>query len=151
MWEWLEKPHSSAISVSDTEGSTSSWRARSTRRCRTYLCGVCPVAARNIREKWMGLYPLSLANASRVRSFSRSRMRSSTRLIACRGRAAGAGTDARIYSLPRREADMVFRITPFDEPEVISRRLLHMPYCMGRSGRNLRAPAMERAHAGDHD
>ena len=37
-------------------------------------------------------------------------------------------TDARIYSLPRREADMVFRITPFDEPEVISRRLLHMPY-----------------------
>ena len=37
-------------------------------------------------------------------------------------------TDARIYSLPRREADMVFRITPFDEPEVISRRLLHIPY-----------------------
>jgi DNA-binding transcriptional LysR family regulator len=37
-------------------------------------------------------------------------------------------TDARLYSLPRREADMVFRITRFDEPEVISRRLLHMTY-----------------------
>jgi DNA-binding transcriptional LysR family regulator len=37
-------------------------------------------------------------------------------------------TDARLYSLPRREADMVFRITPFDEPEVISRRLMHIAY-----------------------
>ncbi|CAN7259089.1 LysR family transcriptional regulator [Bosea sp. LjRoot9] len=37
-------------------------------------------------------------------------------------------TDARFYSLPRREADMVFRIQPFDEPEVISRRLMHIPY-----------------------
>ena len=37
-------------------------------------------------------------------------------------------TDARLYSLPRREADMVFRIKPFDEPEVISRRLMHIAY-----------------------
>lgn len=37
-------------------------------------------------------------------------------------------TDSRLYSLPRREADMVFRITPFDEPEVISRRLMHIDY-----------------------
>jgi len=37
-------------------------------------------------------------------------------------------TDARFYSLPRREADIVFRIRPFDEPEVISRRLLRIPY-----------------------
>jgi DNA-binding transcriptional LysR family regulator len=37
-------------------------------------------------------------------------------------------TDARLYSLPRREADLVFRIKPFDEPEVISRRLMHIPY-----------------------
>jgi DNA-binding transcriptional LysR family regulator len=37
-------------------------------------------------------------------------------------------TDARFYSLPRREADMVFRIRPFDEPEVISRRLMHIDY-----------------------
>lgn len=37
-------------------------------------------------------------------------------------------TDARLYSLPRREADMVFRIQPFDEAEVISRRLMHIDY-----------------------
>src|SRR3954453_13804346 len=39
-------------------------------------------------------------------------------------------TDARLYSLPRREADLVFRIKPFDEPEVISRKLLHIPYAL---------------------
>jgi DNA-binding transcriptional LysR family regulator len=39
-------------------------------------------------------------------------------------------TDARLYSLPRREADLMFRIAPFDEPEVISRRLLHIPYAL---------------------
>lgn len=37
-------------------------------------------------------------------------------------------TDARLYSLPRREADMVFRIRPFDEAEVISRRLMRIGY-----------------------
>ncbi|MBS0640378.1 MAG: LysR family transcriptional regulator [Acetobacteraceae bacterium] len=37
-------------------------------------------------------------------------------------------TDTRLYSLPRREADLVFRIRPFDEPEIIARRLLHIPY-----------------------
>jgi DNA-binding transcriptional LysR family regulator len=37
-------------------------------------------------------------------------------------------TDARFYSLPRREADIAFRIRPFDETEVISRRLLHIDY-----------------------
>jgi DNA-binding transcriptional LysR family regulator len=37
-------------------------------------------------------------------------------------------TDARLYSLPRREADIVFRILPFDEPEVVSRRLMHIAY-----------------------
>lgn len=37
-------------------------------------------------------------------------------------------TDARLYSLPRREADMVFRIRPFEESEVISRRLMHISY-----------------------
>jgi DNA-binding transcriptional LysR family regulator len=39
-------------------------------------------------------------------------------------------TDARLYSLPRREADMVFRIKPFDEPEVVSRRLMHIAYAL---------------------
>lgn len=37
-------------------------------------------------------------------------------------------TDARLYSLSRREADLVFRITPFDEPEVVSRRLVTIEY-----------------------
>lgn len=39
-------------------------------------------------------------------------------------------TDARLYSLPRREADLAFRIAPFDEPEVISRRLMRIPYAV---------------------
>ncbi len=44
-------------------------------------------------------------------------------------------TDARLYSLPRREADLVFRIKPFSEPEVISRKLLHIPYSLyGKKG-----------------
>jgi len=44
-------------------------------------------------------------------------------------------TDARLYSLPRREADLVFRIKPFDEPEVISRKLMHISYALyGRKG-----------------
>ena len=37
-------------------------------------------------------------------------------------------TDARLYSLPRREADIALRSVPFDEPEVISRRLLRVEY-----------------------
>lgn len=32
------------------------------------------------------------------------------------------------FSLPRREADLVFRIRPFDEPEVVARRLMTIPY-----------------------
>jgi len=39
-------------------------------------------------------------------------------------------TDTRFYSLSRREADLVFRIAPFDEPEILSRRLLHLPYAL---------------------
>jgi DNA-binding transcriptional LysR family regulator len=39
-------------------------------------------------------------------------------------------TDTRLYSLPRREADVVFRIKPFDEPEVVSRRLMHIAYAL---------------------
>lgn len=39
-------------------------------------------------------------------------------------------TDSRLYSLARREADLAFRIKPFDEPDVIARRLLRMPYAL---------------------
>jgi DNA-binding transcriptional LysR family regulator len=37
-------------------------------------------------------------------------------------------TDPRIYSLARREADLVMRIASFDEPEVIARKLVTIPY-----------------------
>lgn len=37
-------------------------------------------------------------------------------------------TDTRPYSLARREADLALRIRPFDEPDVVVRKLLHMPY-----------------------
>lgn len=37
-------------------------------------------------------------------------------------------TESRLLSLSRREADLVFRITPFTEPEVVSRKLMHIEY-----------------------
>ena len=39
-------------------------------------------------------------------------------------------TDVRLYSLPRREADVAFRIRAFDEPEIISRRLMRIDYAV---------------------
>jgi DNA-binding transcriptional LysR family regulator len=39
-------------------------------------------------------------------------------------------TDARLVSLPRREAELAFRIAPFEDPEVVSRRLMHIPYAL---------------------
>jgi DNA-binding transcriptional LysR family regulator len=39
-------------------------------------------------------------------------------------------TDSRQYNLARREADLVFRITSFDEPDVIQRKLMHMDYAL---------------------
>jgi len=39
-------------------------------------------------------------------------------------------TDARLYSLARREADLVIRIVPFDEPDVVQRHLMHVPYAV---------------------
>jgi DNA-binding transcriptional LysR family regulator len=39
-------------------------------------------------------------------------------------------TDSRFFSLPRREADLVFRIVPFDDPEIVSRRLVHIDYAV---------------------
>jgi DNA-binding transcriptional LysR family regulator len=39
-------------------------------------------------------------------------------------------TDSRQYNLARREADLAFRITPFDEPDVIQRKLMHMDYAL---------------------
>ncbi|MGR9433870.1 LysR family transcriptional regulator [Rhizobium leguminosarum] len=37
-------------------------------------------------------------------------------------------TDSRLLNLSRREADLVFRIRPFTEAEIISRKLIHIEY-----------------------
>ena len=62
-------------------------------------------------------------------------------------------TDARLYSLPRREADLVFRIRPFDEPEVISRRLMHIAYALYAPAGSAMAfqPGDGAGLTGDHD
>lgn len=39
-------------------------------------------------------------------------------------------TDARLLNLARREADLVFRIQPFDEPYILQRKLMHMRYAL---------------------
>ncbi|MGF6722403.1 DNA-binding transcriptional LysR family regulator [Paraburkholderia sp. GAS41] len=39
-------------------------------------------------------------------------------------------TDSRRYNLARLEADLLFRITPFDETDVIQRKLMHMDYAL---------------------
>jgi DNA-binding transcriptional LysR family regulator len=39
-------------------------------------------------------------------------------------------TDARLFNLARREADLVFRIRPFDDAEVVQRRLMRMDYAV---------------------
>ena len=39
-------------------------------------------------------------------------------------------TESRLLNLARREADLLFRITPFEEADVIQRKLLHMDYAL---------------------
>jgi DNA-binding transcriptional LysR family regulator len=50
-------------------------------------------------------------------------------------------TDARIYNLARREADLVFRITPFSDADVVSRKLLRIPYALYGS-KSARTPVL---------
>jgi len=52
-------------------------------------------------------------------------------------------TDARLLSLSRREAEVAFRIQPFDEPDIVSRRLLRMRYGLYAQ------KGMQRPTAGD--
>jgi DNA-binding transcriptional LysR family regulator len=57
-------------------------------------------------------------------------------------------TDSRRYNLARREADLVFRITPFDEPDVIQRKLMHVNYALyGRIDLVAPAPGDGEGHA----
>ena len=50
-------------------------------------------------------------------------------------------TDARLYSLSRREADLAFRIKSFAETAVISRKLLRIPYAL-YGAKGVRAPTL---------
>ena len=64
-------------------------------------------------------------------------------------------TDSRLFSLARREADLVFRIAPFSEPEVVQRRFMHLDYGLyvastrkgplPRRGQGLRLVTMDSA------
>jgi len=63
---------------------------------------------------WFGLHMLTPVLAE----FSQAHPKVSVELL----------TDARLLNLSRREADLVFRIRPFTEPEVISRKLTHIGY-----------------------
>lgn len=94
-------------------------------------------------SEWFGVYVL----APLLAEFGRRHPRVVVELL----------TDARLYSLARREADLVFRIKPFDEPEVVSRRLLHIPYALygaagsaapqAGDGRGARVVTMDTAFA----
>lgn len=52
-------------------------------------------------------------------------------------------TDSRLFNLARREADLVFRITPFDEPDIVQRRLMRLDYAV------YAAPQVPEPVAGD--
>jgi len=52
-------------------------------------------------------------------------------------------TDARLFSLARREADLVFRIRPFDDAEAVQRSVMQMDYAA------YAAPALPAPRAGD--
>lgn len=42
-------------------------------------------------------------------------------------------TDARLFSLARREADLAFRIRPFEEADVVQRKAMHIDYRLYRA------------------
>ena len=42
-------------------------------------------------------------------------------------------TDARLFNLARREADLVFRIKPLDEADVVQRKVMHIDYRVYRA------------------
>lgn len=77
-----------------------------------HLTGMLRVSS----SDWFGIHVLTPAFAD----FLRANAKVSIELL----------TDARRYNLARREADLVFRITPFDEADVIQRRLMHIDYAL---------------------
>lgn len=69
---------------------------------------------RTSSSDWFGVHVLSPLFAS----FQRKHPRVVIELV----------TESRLLDLARREADLVFRIKPFDEPDVVQRRLMRMDY-----------------------
>jgi DNA-binding transcriptional LysR family regulator len=63
---------------------------------------------------WFGAHLLTPV----IAAFSRDHPKVTVELI----------TDSRLLNLSRREADLAFRITPFKEPDIISRKLMHIDY-----------------------
>jgi len=51
----------------------------------------------------------------------------------------------RLFDLTRREADMAFRIVPFDEPDIVQRRVMTMPYGVYTSASTPFEPAADGA------
>ena len=71
---------------------------------------------------WFGVHMLTPVFAE----FAKAHPRTTIELV----------TDARLFNLARREADLAFRIQPFTEPDVIQRRLMTVPYGLyGAKGR----------------
>lgn len=65
---------------------------------------------------WFGVHVLTPVFAG----FARTHPRVTIELV----------TDARMLSLVRREADIAFRIRPFEEAEVVQRKLMHLDYAL---------------------
>lgn len=81
-------------------------------------------ALRVSSSDWFGVYVLSPMLAG----FIRQHPGVSVELL----------TDARLLNLARREADLVFRIQPFDEPYILQRKLMHMDYAVfGAAGQEV--------------
>lgn len=84
-------------------------------------------ALRVSSSDWFGVYVLSPMLAG----FIRQHPGVSVELL----------TDARLLNLARREADLVFRIQPFDEPYILQRKLMHMDYAVfGATGQEAPKP-----------
>ena len=104
-------------------------------------------ALRLSSSDWFGLHVL----APILADFSRAHPRVVVELL----------TESRFSNLSRREADMVFRIQPFTEPEVVSRKFVHITYGLyargGNAvptfgdGRGFRVVTMDEAYAGMPD
>lgn len=77
---------------------------------RQELNGVLRVSS----SDWFGVHMLTPVCAE----FSRMHPMATIELV----------TDSRLLNLARREADLVFRIQPFDQPDIVQRKCMHIEY-----------------------